>query len=453
MTNDLQEARVFLLRNNNIREPTLFDRLTALMNRLTNNTVLADLLAPVERALERVRQAGVGRTLSMADFIALGVLRHLQGMPSLREQVQSLLHLEPETTARGPLARSTWSDALASPSRQAVLRELLAGLVREAEAVLPDRLAGIAGLGDRPVRAIDGTYQVESAHFRRCTPRQGGEDNPKGHGLLSLYNLRLGVPEGAWVETRSRHESRILRDYDQDPQALTRERRGLWVVDRAFIDAPFWDAKKRSLQITMITRMKANLCVDSTEGLPIAAEPANEGVIGDLRISLSSSREPWRLITYRARRGKVLEFLTNDFSLLPGVVAFLYFRRWEEEKCFDTWKNDFAQAKAWGKASAAIANQAHLAIITNLLLALLLHTRLGPEGARDEKALAKQDKRQKANVDDPDGTDRPDWTAPLFRYTAKMSRQVLRFFKHCFLKPASPALYERELQPLLEAYL
>ena len=32
--------------------------------------------------------------------------------------------------------------------------------------------------------------------------------------------------------------------------------------------------------------------------------------------------------------------------LQPGVVAFLYSRRWEEEKCFDTWKNDFTQAKA-----------------------------------------------------------------------------------------------------------
>ena len=58
-----------------------------------------------------------------------------------------------------------------------------------------------------------------------------------------------------------------------------------------------------------------------------------------------------------------------------------------------------------------------------------------------------------APADQPDGTDRPDWTAPVFRYTSKVSRQVLRFFKHCFLKSASPALYERELRPLLMAYL
>jgi hypothetical protein len=122
-------------------------------------------------------------------------------------------------------------------------------------------------------------------------------------------------------------------------------------------------------------------------------------------------------------------------------------------KCFDTWKNDFAQAKAWGKGTVAIANQARLAIITHLRVAILPYTRLGAPGAQDVKALAKQEKRQKAKVDDPDGTDRPDWTIPLFRYTANVSRQVLRFFKHGFLKTASPGLYERELAPMLRALL
>ncbi len=173
----------------------MLNRLNLLMDRPTDNTVLADLLAPVAKALGRVRQAGVGGPLSRADFIALGVLRHLEGMPSLRQQVQALLDLDPDTAARVPLARSSWSDALASPRRAAAFRGLVGALAEEAREVLPDRLAGIAGLGDRSVRAIDGTYQQESAHFRRRTPKQGGGDNPKGHGLLSFYNLRLGVPQ------------------------------------------------------------------------------------------------------------------------------------------------------------------------------------------------------------------------------------------------------------------
>jgi len=159
-----------------------------------------------------------------------------------------------------------------------------------------------------------------------------------------------------------------------------------------------------------------------------------------------------RLVTFRTRRGRTVEFLTNDFSPLPGVVAFLYSRRWDEEKCFDTWKNDFAQAKAWGKSLTATENQMRLVLITQLLLAMAVPTLLD-ETVSDEKALRKQDQRQRAEPDAPDGTDRPDWAARLFRRTSKISRQVLRLFKRSFLKPASPALYERQVRPMLMEYL
>jgi len=50
-------------------------------------------------------------------------------------------------------------------------------------------------------------------------------------------------------------------------------------------------------------------------------------------------------------------------------------------------------------------------------------------------------------------TDRPNWSTPVFRYASKVSCQVLRFFKHCFYKPASQALYEAQLRPLSLAYV
>jgi len=427
------------------------ERLLGLMHSLTQDTVFGELLAPVARALERVRGVDAStRVLRMADFIALGVLRHLQGSASLRAQAQSLLHLDPGAAARAPLARSTWSDALASRERRARLEAMMAPLRAEAQALLPDRLATLPGLGARPVYAMDGTYQKESAHYRRRTPRQGGEDNPKGHALLSFYDLRLGCPVDVAVDTRNRHELALLRDYDERAAALTHHRGALWVVDRGFIDTAFWEQKKRRLGVTMITRMKRNLCVESTEGLPIAAEAVNEGVLEDRRVTLRSAREDWRVITLRTRRGRRVAFLTNDFTLPPGVLAFLYARRWETEKCFDTWKNDFSQAKAWGASPVAIDNQVRLAIVTSLLLAMLLHRTMGQHGIGDEKALSKQERRQSCERD---GTDRPDWSVPLFRYTARISRQVLRFFRHCFHKIASQALYEAELRPMLLAYL
>lgn len=75
----------------------------------------------------------------MRNSIILGVLRHLQGIGSLREQVQMLLHLDPAPGAQAPLARSNCSDALCSPARLAVLKATLPGLAAEAAVVLPDR--------------------------------------------------------------------------------------------------------------------------------------------------------------------------------------------------------------------------------------------------------------------------------------------------------------------------
>jgi Transposase DDE domain len=421
--------------------------LANLMKRLTDRTVLADLLDPAFDALGAVRSSvAEAPVLDMKRFLTLGVLRHLQGIATLREQVQGLLHLDPSADTRVPRARSIWSDALASPRRLQILTDTIPELVRHADTVLPDRLAGIPGLGTRPVYALDGTYEQPSAHFRHCPPCAGGDHNPKGHGLLTFHNLRLGVPVDVQVEVRNRHEITVLRDYDKTAHAVTQRRNALFVVDRAFIDAPFWDVKEAKLGITLITRMKSNLRIDSTEALEVSPDPVNAG---DLRIMLSSSRQPWRLVTYRTRRGHCVEFLTNAFDLEPGVIAFLYSRRWEEEKCFDTWKNDFSQAKAWSKSSTAIENQARLAIVTSILIALVLQQTLGTEGSRDIKSL----RRQVKAPHQPDGTDRPLWTAPVFRYTSKVSRQVLRFFKHCFLRPATPGLYQAELRPSLMAYL
>ncbi len=283
------------------------NRLAALMNKLTDHTVFADLIKPVERVLNKIRLGHAdGRVLPMRDFVALGVLRHLKGMHTLREQIQALLHLDPGEPDRPPLARSTWSDALSATSRRTAMQALVPELVAAAKTVLPDRLADLPGLGQRPVRAIDGTYQHESAHYRRRTPKDGGTDNPKGHALLSFYNLRLGVPEDAHVDTRSRHESLMLRDYDREASALTRQRNTLWLVDRAFIDGRFWDQKKAQLGQTMITRMKSNLQYEVLQARVIDHDnPVNAGIVFDQQIQLNSAEQPWRRICLVSRRGSL----------------------------------------------------------------------------------------------------------------------------------------------------
>ncbi len=104
----------------------------------------------------------------MPDFITLGVLRHIQGISTLREQIQSLFHMHDTNVEKLPMARSTMSDALASEKRTVVLHSLIPVLVKQARSILPDRLSSFEALKDRPVLAMDGTYhsnfgfQIES---------------------------------------------------------------------------------------------------------------------------------------------------------------------------------------------------------------------------------------------------------------------------------------------------
>lgn len=425
------------------------DRVASMIDNMTQDTVFGDLLRTVERALQRVRfKDAIFTSIGMMDFITIGVLRHLKSMKTLRDMIQVLLHHEQAT--RPPVPRSTFSDALASVHRRQVLRDLRDPLLIQATRVLPDRLANLPGLDQRSVYAIDGTYQKESAHFRKQTPKNGGKDNPKGHQLLSFYDVRLGLPCDVHVSTQSEHEVATLSLYDKTSRPLTQEKGALWLADRAFIDAPFWDKKKHTGRITMITRMKSNLLYDIVKALPFADEDINQGVIADQGIALNSSQKPWRLITYRTRRGAVVEFLTNELDLAPGLIAFLYSRRWEEEKCFDTWKNDFAMAKAWGKSINSIENQVRMAIITSIIVAMLVYNKCGKDQSVDKKSIDKQEKRQSNQTD---GTDRPDWSLPMFPYTTKISRQVLRFFEQCLFMKPSPQFYRNQLWLMLQAYL
>jgi hypothetical protein len=77
----------------------------------------------------------------MPDFITFGVLRHIQGISTLREQIQSLFHLDDTNVEKLPMARSTMSDALASEKRTDVLHSLIPVLVKQARSILPDRLS------------------------------------------------------------------------------------------------------------------------------------------------------------------------------------------------------------------------------------------------------------------------------------------------------------------------
>ena len=347
-------------------------RLDALQTVLMNSTVLNEWFIPMQKALDKVRYSRKQFSVLSADFfILLGCLRQLQGTKVLREQIQSLFDLD-ENAETVPLARSTWSDALSSTVRNKILREAVQVLTASARTELPDRLYGIEGLGTRSIFAIDASYQAESSHYQPVYPGEGGTDNKKGHMNMTTYDMRAGIAVDSNTETVSIDEMRFIKE-GWIASHWTCQKDAIYVVDRAFIEARYWDQRKTKYHATVITRMKSTFKYHIPEEIAVAPTAVNEGVIWDKKIQLNSSKQIWRLIQFVSPDGKLYEYLSNDFALSPGIIAFLYHRRWDEEKYFDNYKTDMANAKAWGKSPIAIEQQALLALVTHLLMRLFLH--------------------------------------------------------------------------------
>ena len=92
--------------------------------------------------------------------------------------------------------------------------------------------------------------------------------------------------------------------------------------------------------------------------------PDAYGVTADTEVTLKLSKQRWRRIEFTGPKGEEYIYMTNDFSLEPGELAFIYHRRWDEEKFFDNFKNDLAGTKAWGKNPIAIEQQAIIVLST-----------------------------------------------------------------------------------------
>ncbi|CAB5498939.1 hypothetical protein AZO1586I_413 [Bathymodiolus thermophilus thioautotrophic gill symbiont] len=425
-------------------------RLDSLQSTLMDNTVLGEWFLPMQKALDKVRFSRQKYSVLSAEFfILLGCLRQFQGTKILREQIQSLFDID-DTAEKAPLARSTWSDALANSSRSKILKQAVQVLVTSARNELPDRFSGKEELGMRSIFAIDASYQNESSHYQPIYPGQGGTDNKKGHMNMTTYDMRAGIAIDSQTETRSIDEMRFIKE-SWEGSHWTCKKNALFVVDRAFIEARYWDLRKTKYDVTVITRMKSTFKYQILEESHVEQSAVNENIVSDRKIQLNSSKQVWRLIQFVSPDGKVYEYLSNDFTLSPGMIAFLYHRRWDEEKYFDNYKTDMANAKAWGKSPIAIEQQALLALVTHILMRLFLNKK-GQEMGLEEDHQTQQKRheaKETAYCIDWEGN----YNRAFFRKLSKITKQAWRFLKNNFLKKSATWLFERKLRPVLMAYL
>lgn len=168
----------------------------------------------------------------------------------------------------------------------------------------------------------------------------------------------------------------------------------MYVYDRAAIDFPAWNSWKK-IGIYFVSREKLNSRLE-TRGVLLydVADQINAGIISDEVVGSANSGSMIRRITYLIlESNEIMTFLTNAFDgIPPGVIVYLYKRRWDIEKIFDTLKHSYHEKKAWASGDVAKTMQANFICLQHHLACLFeshisLNLIVGPQHKRAEKRV------------------------------------------------------------------
>jgi hypothetical protein len=352
---------------------------------LEDRTVAELIREQLRRGLNRTRHSRPCESYSDEDFLFAGVERVLGAYDSGRDWLQRR-----RDQGHGCIARATAFDAINSPRREAMTRDVAAAMQREFVRQLAeegvDHLAAFPELKAWTVLACDG-HAVKHACHAAHDPR--GRHVPDS----GLYTLDLRTGLSAFLHTvggdgRHAHEWPAFREAIRD---LRPDARVLFVEDRAFIDLPSW-ARYRRRGIHQITRMKENMYPVEETTIPFDRDdPVNTGVRRYTRARFRNVPGNFLLITYRdPETSELYTFLSSmPEGFRPGVIAWLYFLRWDIEKLYDTFKNKLHETKAWANSPAASALRPLFISMAYNLLVWLQHRLHRDFGIADEKVEQK----------------------------------------------------------------
>jgi hypothetical protein len=325
-----------------------------------------------------------------------GLIRIWHGMESGRELLQGLGALASEFSPLESLDRTTWFDALSSKRRFAWLCEidsLIRALLRSATG-RRDMFAGISELDDFEIWAGDGHWQKAAIHDPK-SPK--GESLPTGHifylDLRSHCLRHLTVCDD--VAVVKEHDMHAIKRLKASHLRIDtpKGKKTIVVYDRAALDGTFWYRAKLSDGVYLISRSKSNLRSVFEVALSWNREdPRNAGVIADELISIS--QVTWRRVTvpHVTKKDEVMELITTEMNLPPGIIAALYKRRWEIERVFKELKGSFNQERSWATRPTGKHTQGRFIALAHNL-GLLAEAALKTAGIKDEAEEARRDER------------------------------------------------------------
>jgi hypothetical protein len=304
------------------------------------------------------------RTLSCADQFRIMAFAQLTYRESLRDievclaaQAGKLYHMG----IAEPVARSTLADANELRDWH-IYFEFAQRLIVKARALY-------AG-DDFGVELTNTVYALDATTIDLCLslfPWAPFRSTKAAVKLHTLLDLRGSIPTFIHISDGKLHDVNVL-------DLIIIEAGAFYIMDRGYLDFKRLYALDQARGF-FVTRAKRNLDARRVYSAPV---DRSTGLISDQTIALNghyaAKRYPAHLRRIRLRdpeTGKVLVFLTNQFTLPALTICALYKCRWQVELFFKWIKQHLRIKRFYGTSENAVRTQIWIAISVYVLVAII----------------------------------------------------------------------------------
>ncbi len=386
------------------------------------------------KGLEYVRSTRKCPNLKDEDFIMSNIVRVMSESESGRSFIQKRQESDEEECDFAP-----YYESLHSLRRLEMLREFHDGFMKTTQSTAVakgiDYLADFPELSGRIVVAADGHYHEHASHAKRT--QSGSLLAP---GTIYVQDMHTGIITPliqTQTEGKKHHEIKMLRKH---LPSLNKghDKKPIVAYDLAILDHAFFMEMKYSRKsgIEIITKLKETVKFTFQQPLEFKQSLAvNTGITGDYCVGLNNAGT-MRVIHYvNPEDGVEYKFITTIDDLEPGLIAWLYLKRWDIEKTYDVKKNKLHEKKAWATGEVAHEIQDLFVAITMNLLRLILALLESEFGIREEKLKKKRAVWIKAREKTAKKNNR--YLHPLVktaRHMYQLSAQFIRCVRNHFFK-------------------
>lgn len=218
--------------------------------------------------------------------------------------------------------------------------------------------------------SISGFFAIDSSSIKFDLNRYPWSVPQQGVGgikLHTMYDLLREVPKMCLITGHEERDQTFMEDYPYEKESL-------YIIDKAYMKTRglFAIEKAKAFFIVPIKRnVKYLILKDDTEHSNPIEVIADRTIEFTSRWAKAGYPKKLRLVTYYVeKKGKAMQFLTNNFKLPAETVALLYKYRWNIEVFFKWIKQHLRINSFYGTSANAIMIQIYTAFIAYCVLAL-----------------------------------------------------------------------------------